>query len=202
MLVSSTFASEWVFVQEYEGVKLFKLKEQKDGIIPFKATFDSTYEQEKFVQLLVDYQMKKDWSPKLKEVKLHKQLNKRSYVFSEYYSTPWPFYDREFLLTGEIIKNGDVVHFKASQFNDSSYADDSHVVANVQLLDVALKPIEKGTHIEFRFIGDMGGVIPSWVSNIIQKKWPVRFIQAMERTLSLNKQKVSKEYKDYLDDIQ
>jgi hypothetical protein len=34
--------------------------------------------------------------------------------------------------------------------------------------------------VEFTFSGDLGGWIPDFVQEIIQKRWPVRFIQALQ----------------------
>ena len=60
-------------------------------------------------------------------------------------------------------------------------ADKEHLLANVKVMEVVIIPLcPDTTQIEFTFSGDLGGRIPTFVKDIIQKKWPIRFIQAMQ----------------------
>lgn len=200
LLSVTSFAnsSSWQYVADYEGVKLYSMDHGENGLLPFKATRLSKYSVDHFVKLLVDYEHKSQWAPKLKETKLHKELGDNKYIFSEFYSTPWPFYDREFLLQGNIFRKGKSVVFEGVQLEKNDLKDEEHVLANVRALVVTLTPQGNGTFIEFEFIGDMGGVIPHFVSNIIQKKWPVRFIQAMEKTIESGNIRETKAYNSFM----
>jgi hypothetical protein len=181
LFMSSAFSSEWKFVENYEGIKLFELENSSLESTPFKAVGFVKMPIQEVIKALLDVNQKSKWAPKLKEVKIHKKLGNNKFVFSEFYKTPWPYYDREFLLVGEIFNKEGKVYFKAKNLNDSSINEDNdHVAANVEILDFVLKEQDGGTHITFSFNGDMGGWIPSFVSRIIRKKWPVRFIQALE----------------------
>ncbi|EQC42937.1 hypothetical protein M899_0889 [Bacteriovorax sp. BSW11_IV] len=195
---SASLANNWQHVATYEGVELYSMEHNEQGLLPFKAVRESEFPIESFVKLLIDYEHKSKWAPKLKNVKLHKELGANKYIFSEYYTTPWPFYDREFLLQGEIKKVGSKVIFEGIEIPDDSFKDNDHVKANVRVLTVTLTPNKSGTHIEFEFIGDMGGAIPHFVSNIIQKKWPVRFIQAMEKTIKEGDVRNTKAYNSFV----
>lgn len=189
----NTFGQNWKFVKTYEGVKLFSLEQKENGLIPFKAIYQSDIHYKEFVKLLFDHSNKKNWAPKLKNLKLH-STKEKSFVFSEYYQTPWPFYDREFLLVGQVYRENGKVFFEAHNAKNKELAHRDHVLADVKELLVELEPINGKTKITFTFKGFMGGFIPKFVSNIIQKKWPVRFIQAMVKEIKENGTIESKEF--------
>jgi hypothetical protein len=180
-LIQFSYASNWEYVETYEGVKLYELKKSEQYATPFKAVGKVNAPLTDVVKALVDVDSKNKWAPKLKGVDLHEVLKANEFIFSEYYKTPWPYYDRQFLLKGTISKKGNKVYFKAQNLVDDSLEDDDHVLASVEILDFVLEEVDGSTMITFTFNGDMGGWIPSFVSRIIRKKWPVRFIQSLEK---------------------
>lgn len=183
LCLNSFAQSNWTEVFNKSGIKIYASK-KVDGLIPFKALGTINHPIEKVVELLNNYKIKNKWAPKLKEVVLHKMVKKDHYVFSEYYKTPWPAYDREFLLEGSLQKVGEKYIFDAKSSNEYQYANSDYVQADVKKLTLILSKIENNkTHISFEFFGDIKGWIPTWLVNIIQKKWPYRFIQAMDKQL-------------------
>lgn len=185
LFVGFTFnagAKDWVEVYQEDNITVKTIGEA-EGVMPFKAEAIIKHSLPKVVAALKDYQNKHRWSPKLKSVKLHSEKKKEeTYIFSEFYKTPWPASDREFLLEGSIknIKKG-VVSFEASSVDRPKLIDRDHVQAQVHKLNVLLEELDKGaTRITFEFYGDLGGWIPTWLMNVIQKKWPLRFIQGLD----------------------
>ena len=184
-IVVSLFAfnanAEWFEIYEEDNITIKTIKDA-EGVMPFKAEGEIKHSISKIVSALKDYQNKHQWSPKLKSVKMHDEKEqKETYIFSEYYKTPWPASDREFLLKGHIknIKPG-LVSFEASSVDIPNLMNNDHVQAQVHKLNVLLEKVsENVTRITFEFYGDLGGWIPTWLMNVIQKKWPLRFIQGL-----------------------
>lgn len=177
----SAQAKDWVEIYQEDSITIKTLKDV-EGVMPFKAEGVINHNIEKIVNTLKDHQKKHLWSPKLKNVNMHEEQKNDVYIFSEYYKTPWPASDREFLLRGNVkkIKDG-VVAFEASSVNLPKLMDSDHVQAQVHKLNVLLESVGKNaTRITFEFYGDLGGWIPTWLMNVIQKKWPLRFIQALD----------------------
>ena len=169
-------ASTWIKEFEKDNIKVFS-KASDQRIIPFKAIAVFDLSESRLLEVLRDYQSKNLWAPKLKSVEMHKELGKEKYIFSEYYKVPWPFYDRQFLLEGEIVEIKGGHRMSAKSINRPQLIDPSHVVASVQKIDVQLKALSaERTEVSFQFEGDMGGWIPGWVSQIIQKRWPYKFL--------------------------
>ncbi len=191
--------SRWLFVETIEGVDLFRARTEAQGLLPFKATAVLDVPYQNVVKALVDAEVKNTWAPKLKTSTLHRQLSPNQFEYSEYYTTPFPFYDREFLLLGSVEYQRDRILFSASNSANNHLADTDHLRANVAVLEFLIIPLSpQKTRVEFTFSGDMGGWIPSFVKTIIQKKWPVRFIQALNHHIKDEMVVASKRY-EHLD---
>lgn len=170
----------WIFVDQKDGIKLFKCEEKIDGLIPFKVKTILPFPHEKVVKVLINTEKKSLWAPKLKKTKMHQKLAFNSFIYSEYYSVPLPFYDREFFLQGTIKSDHDSIIFYAENPKIPHKPAENHVVVNIKKLEFKVTPLDNNrTHIDFTFIGDMGGLVPKFVVNIIQKRWPVKFIAAL-----------------------
>ena len=185
LLSSSLFASgkQWSPIHKEDGIEIFSLKsEAKSGVIPFKASGIIQAPLEKVVAVMKDDKKKPEWSPKLDKITMHKKLPNETYIFSEYYRTPWPATDREFLLKGTIKNIGkDQVDFSAKSI-DNNFKSKDYIQTEVYFLNVSLKRIAaQQTLVEFSFHGDMKGWMPTWLMNLIQKKWPLRFIQGLRK---------------------
>lgn len=175
-------AENWEYLTNYDGVDLYRSVEDDGTLLPFKAVAELEIPYEKIVMALVDAEHKDSWAPKLKSTQMHAGISSNSFEYSEYYETPWPFMDREFLLAGTVSYLKDQVVFSAANSKNIHLADQNHLRANIRLLEFAIIPLtETRTRVSFTFSGDLGGWIPSFVKTIIQKKWPVRFIQSLER---------------------
>lgn len=171
----------WEQIDTIDGVDLFRSLEESDTLLPFKATAKLNIPYQQIVMALVDAEHKNSWAPKLKFTTVHNEMSSNYFEYSEYYTTPWPFHDREFLLLGTVEYKKDRILFTAQNSPNKHLADTSHLLANVKVMEVALIPLSLDTtQVEFTFSGDLGGLIPTFVKNIIQKKWPIRFIQAMQ----------------------
>lgn len=171
----------WQYLKNDEGVALYRAETMVEGYLPFKAiaTVDATVEQ--IVMAMVDAEHKSQWAPKLKRSKVHTELSANQFEFSEYYTTPWPFWDREFLLVGTVNYHADRVIFSANNSQQKRHASDDHVLVDVAVLDFEIIPLDENrSRVTFTFSGEFGGWIPPFVKTIIQEKWPVRFIQALQ----------------------
>ncbi|MFK8139316.1 MAG: START domain-containing protein [Bdellovibrionales bacterium] len=172
--------SEWTEVLYEDDITVFN-KKTEGAILPFKAKGIVAADIETVLSILMDHKLKPQWAPKLKSVKIHKMLSEDEAIFSEYYKTPWPAIDREFLLKGSLVKLSQTkYHLLAKSYKDDSLKEKSHIQANVKVVSIIVDRISPTeTMLEFEFHGDMKGWMPVWLMNIIQKKWPLRFIQGL-----------------------
>ena len=176
---------EWEKFHQEQEIALYRAPKSAEGLIPFKAEATFKGNIEHFLMALLYYPDKPKWAPKLKKVVVHKRLGRNRFVFSEYYKTPWPATDREFLLEGNILVEGTkekrIYKLIAHNSKELSFARDGHIVCDVSLLNLTLESVSpEQTFIRFEFLGDMKGWMPTWLINIIQKKWPLRFLQGLK----------------------
>ena len=101
--ISKQDKNAWNQIGNEDNITIFS-KSASDGVLPFKAIGTINRNINTVLSVLKNHQKKHEWAPKLDKVTLHKQLSKTDYIFSEYYKTPWPASDREFLLQGKIKK--------------------------------------------------------------------------------------------------
>jgi hypothetical protein len=186
---------EWEKVDTIDGITLFRSLGDVQDNLPFKAEAELDIPYRFIVMALVDAEHKPDWAPKLKSTVLHAVVAPNTFEYSEYYETPWPFKDREFLLKGTVTYFKDRIVFNAQNSPHTYLANPNHLRADIENLTVEVMPLsENSTKIVIVFSGDMGGWIPPFVKTIIQKKWPVRFIQALKHHISSHKNLESQLY--------
>lgn len=175
----------WKVSSFEDGITLYT-KEAVDGLIPFKARANLKLPIDVVAEVLMDFDHKHKWSPKLKSVKVHEQIHEHQVLFSEYYKTPWPSVDREFLMRGQVQGIGtSEVTFSAHSVSEKSvitkYASDKHIQAEVFSLHLTLTKLgESATTIAFEFRGDLKGWMPNWLTNLIQERWPKLFIEGLD----------------------
>lgn len=196
-LSSSGVMGEWEPFHFEGGITLYKKEGRDDGLIPFRAVGEFEGELRSYLIALLDHSQKPLWAPKLKKVTVHLVLSPKEVIFSEYYRTPWPASDRQFLLKGTItVPEKGKVLFQAKNYGEKSFRDENHIVCDVRLLDLLLENVgPKKTRITFSFSGDMRGWMPDWLINIIQKKWPLRFLQGLQKQVQQTPKEDSEEYR-------
>jgi len=179
--VTSEAQAKWELIHNEEGIKIYSSGERANGVIPFKAVGKIQGPLDKVVEIMMNHEQKNQWSPKLDSVKIHQQLGPNDFIFSEFYRTPWPSTDREFLLKGNVKYLENKVIFSAKSI-DNELKNEDYIQTEVHRLELTLEKIaDNETAIEFSFHGDMKGWMPVWLMNLIQKKWPMRFIQGLQR---------------------
>lgn len=190
--------TEWTLVSTEDDIEVFGSKEKENGLIPFKAQTNLKYSIDDLLKVLLDYNSKPQWSPKLSKVKIHKIFSFKNILFSEFYKTPWPAKDREFLLEGHIKTSHNKVELVAKSIKNANYSNQSYVQADVHFLNLTLEKITTNhTKVSFEFLGDMKGWMPIWLMNLIQKKWPLRFLQGLQKQVQKKQLNESPLYRNY-----
>lgn len=194
--ITAANSKGWLQFHEENGIKLFRAHKEESGLIPFRAYGIFEGKIEDYLKVLLNHKEKPNWAPKLKEVKVHRRISSNQFIFSEYYKTPWPATDREFLLKGHVqfVAPGHI-RLVAENAQETELKRKDHILCNVLLLNLDLKKISSNkTAITFEFYGDMMGWMPIWLINIIQKKWPMRFLQGLSSYVKEGRAVVTKEY--------
>jgi hypothetical protein len=170
----------WVFLVEEEGIRVFKGPADDEGTLPFRATATFDVPIVRLAQVFVDAQRKPEWSPKLSAVRIFERVSLTEYVFQERYDPPWPADDRLFNVRGWVTSEGPGhIQFTAVDADDPSMDADDAITSDVHYSSLALRTTSEGTEVEFVFLGHLGGWIPDWLNNMLQRVWPRNFLLGM-----------------------
>lgn len=182
---------KWKLHSDDEGIKIYTpLKyEHKSGLVPIK--FKTTIKENiaKVVTVLADNVRKTQWLPYLQKSKtIHEYSNSDAVVYYRY-GSPWPFSPRDFLIRSIAEFNSktkklwvemkSIKKFKGVEKSDDYVRGFSHDgYAQVSYIDT------NTTEIEMAFLNEFGGMIPTFVINIVQKKWPYEFMQNFRKQIA------------------
>lgn len=192
-IIPSQFQNlQWEVVTEKNNVKVYSPIKFKhaSGIVPVKFEGIVKHHISKVLSVMADDSRKYEWVPRAKQIIKLEEINSADFTSYYRYDSPWPFSDRDF-----IIKN-------------EGYFDESSLTVSVKLYSVdhpkdparnhnetvrgtsyggyvIISPLSyESTKIEMTLMNDFGGNIPTWIINIVQKKWPYSFIRNLRKQLS------------------
>ncbi len=179
----AVLAENWEKFHSEDGIDLYRAPKAKSGIIPFKAEAIVNGSVEAYLKHLLDVKGRLEWAPKLDRITIHKKIGPNHFIYSEFYKTPWPATDRQFLLEGKVIfKSPQHILLKGSNSDLLKYKSSNHILCDVNFLNFELVQLKNNkTRLTFSFLGDMKGWMPNWLINLIQRKWPMRFIQEIRK---------------------
>jgi hypothetical protein len=181
---------QWKIHTNKEKIEVYLPKDYKhpSGLVPvrFKATID--YPLSKVLSVLADNSRKMEWIPKLEEAKMIEEISETDVIVYYRYSTPWPFSGRDFLIksTAEFNSQTKVlkVLMKSVPEHKNLKSNDNYVrgISHDGYTILRYKD-KRTTEIEMAFLNEFGGFIPNFVINLVQKKWPYKFMGNLRRQL-------------------
>ena len=179
----------WKEISNKDGISIFKPVDYKhsSGIVPirFKAKINENIS--KVLSVLSDNSRKVEWLPNAKEVKVLEQESVASATVYYRYDAPWPFNDRDFIVQnkGVLDEKNLRVYVELKSIEHSMDPKDSSRVRGIAYDGYSIiEPDGKGsTIVEIAFLNDFGGMIPKWIINLVQRKWPYKFMKQLRSQL-------------------
>ena len=193
---------EWRVASNKRGVKIFKAKKHKSGLVPIKVETILPYPPSRVLAVIADTDRKKEWVPDLRFVRSidgNDEYDKTEYSI---YNSPWPFTDRSFLVRiKSIINKKDKSLFIKlnSVLSEKAPINPKLVRGHTYNGDVILRNDGKGNaYFQVMFLTDFKGNITNWIVNMVQQGWPKKMIKKLKRQIEREDITVPKHYK-YLD---
>lgn len=181
---------KWEKHSNKDGITVFRPTNfsHKSGVIPLKFIATIDFEVAKVLTVLADNTRKKEWLPNVVEISEIERKGKANRTVYYHYDFPWPFSDRDF-----IIKTVGVYDTKTKMISvdlrSTEHPKAPKKKGNVRGLTYdgysLIKPLSANqTRIEMAFISDFGGMMPTFIINAVQSKWPYNFMKRLSRQLS------------------
>ncbi|SMF59594.1 START domain-containing protein [Pseudobacteriovorax antillogorgiicola] len=185
LLTFPAFGKGWEKVDRDDGVDVFRKEIPGSSLVAFKGVKVMNQPITKVSQVLLDKNGKSrlEWVDMVIDFKFLEQGKYKAIAYSSY-KVPWPLLNRDYVTQFDLkidnIANQVIVSLKSVEHPDAP--ETIGVRANLIDSRYVLTPLPNGkTRVSVEIQTDPMGYIPSWLVNLIQKSWPSKTLNAMEK---------------------
>lgn len=204
-IISSVLAEEaeyyfdWKLESDETGLVVYTAEQSRTGLVPIRFITVLDFPPSKVLTILADTDRRAEWMPNLIEASIVDRIGVDQKIELLRYHFPWPFLDRTFLIDtlNTYDFNDRLIVFKTRSVSLPEIPETGkYVRAETVIGTMVVNPRESGrkTYLEAIYLTDMKGVIPKWLINQIQKKWPRKLINALNQQLSRQDIRVQKRW--------
>ncbi len=192
----------WKLKEEKDQIKIFSApRHDETGIVPIKANTVINDSLPRILSVLAETSRKKEWIPSLLDAYTVEKISKYERVEYTLYDSPWPFYDRAFVIStkGKYNEEDNTIFIDISSTEHKKVPlDPNHVRGNTYIGSIYMKGLaSKETFFEITLLTDFKGNIPTWIINLVQKKWPYKFFTNIKAQLAKDDIKIWPEFQSY-----
>lgn len=173
----SASAQGWKSLGDIDGVNVWKKEVEGSGLLAFRGEVTADVSIGQLMAVFTNHKRRKDWVAKHRD---NKQLEQGP-GFQEYwisFKAPFPVSDRDYVLRAEGFPDPDARVFtvKIKSVNRKD-APENDCCVRAQLNGTyyrfeALRGPTPRVKMTVEVHTDPKGMLPNWVVNMIQKKWP------------------------------
>lgn len=168
----------WEFLNETDGVKVYRKSYPDSAVkgVGGEAVIDAPLS--KLLWVLMDHAHKKEWIDRFREARTVEEISPLVHIQYAAFSMPFPVSDRDFVYRYEFKVdpelNGVVVDVKSVQNEKEPVSKDGTVRGEIVAGKYILIPEGDKTLVKAEYLADPKGSLPTWVVNLVQKKWPLK----------------------------
>ncbi len=193
---------EWKLKEEKDGIKVFSAPQHKEsGVIPIKANTLIHYSLPRILSVLATTERKKEWIPNLMEAYTVEKKSKYERVEYTLYDSPWPFDDRAFVIStkGRYNEKDQTIFIDIeSMEHEKVPLNPDHVRGKTYIGSIFMRGVnQEETFFEITLLTDFKGNIPTWIINMVQKKWPYKMFKNIKTQLAKDDIQIWPEFQNY-----
>jgi len=147
------------------------------------------------------------WTPAVRKKVTIKNISDLEAITYTLNVMPWPLWDREIVLHNILkLDKKKKLLFVQSTSVHKDYPNypktKGTILADIRYSNMGFRPLSANeTFIELTALIDPKGSIPSWMVNFYQKKWPIKFLRAIEKRANLYKPPVLPGIQKLIDEL-
>ena len=187
--------ANWKLVKNKDGIKVFIARSSRSDIVKAKSSIDIRFSISKVQSVLDNIEKRHEWIPYLKKSSIIKNESENENLEYSLFSAPWPASDRDFVYRLQMISNTKNKRVYKMQSDVSDLKPENNDVVRAILFEsiYTLTAINKNTtRVNLTFHADLGGWLPNWVSNMVQKALPYKTLKNLKYELIKQENKTVK----------
>jgi len=178
----------WKEISNKDGVKVSTAEVSGSKVKGFRGETIIGDSLERILFVLMDDEHHKEWVKRLKFSRALEQITKYEAVMYQEIEMPWPLKNRDFVFWGKIERPEDkklVLKMKSVEHKDAPKTVGIRgLLLQSQYVLTSLDKFK--TKVEVEILTDPKGLIPKWLVNMIQARWPYKTFKAIEKQLKKN----------------
>lgn len=185
-IASNVFALDksWEQIDDSDGIKVWRKDIPNSPVKAFRGETIIDSSVSKIAWVLADNKHRKDWVDRLEKViGLEKKSADKAVVYQSF-DLPFPISDRDMIIQGTFVidNKNQKVYLNLKSVEHSKAPETIGVRAKLHHSKYVLTPIDGGkrTKVEVEILTDPKGLLPKWLVNIIQKKWPYKTLTGLK----------------------
>ena len=179
----------WQDVGVDRGVHVMRKQVKGSGLLAFRGEIEENIAMDMLIATFTDPNQRKFWVDKYEN---HVTI-KKTPIMEKYwirFDLPWPVSDRDYVLESKanIDKDKGVIEVRIQSITHPKYPVDCCVRAQAKRTYYRFTALSRTrTRLEVEVHTDPKGLLPNWLVNAIQKKWPSKTLSGLIRQARKNK---------------
>jgi hypothetical protein len=189
-LVANAFALDksWEQIDDSDGIKVWRKDIEGSPVKAFRGEITLDASVSKISWVLADNKHRKDWVDRLETVVgLEKKSADKAVVYQSF-DLPFPISDRDMVIQGSFVidNKAQKVYLNLKSVEHPKAPETVGVRAQLHHSKYVLTPVNGGkqTKVEVEILTDPKGLLPKWLVNIIQKKWPYKTLMGLKNQVN------------------
>lgn len=173
----------WEFMEDKEGIKTYRKSYANSPVkgVGGEAEIDAPIG--KILWVLMDHAHKDQWIDKFKDARTLEEMSPLKHIQIAAFDMPFPVSDREFVYSYDFrvdeAINGVVVDVKSIEYPKAPAVKEGSVRGEIVDGRYILIPHGDKTFVQAEYQADPKGSLPTWIVNMVQKKWPYKTLAAL-----------------------
>lgn len=159
---------DWELKKNDDGIKVYTALQEGSDVARFKLVtqFNTTIPQ--LMSILLDASSATKWMTNVAECKT--LSNENTHDFTHYVlEMPWPFSNRDMILKRQVVYSSDSSQATLELTSSPTYTSNKEDLVRMQIAEGSWKLTAQENNsvsVEYSFLGDPAGNIPTWVVNM------------------------------------
>lgn len=197
----------WKKVSNDDGVLTFSERSPRTNVVAFRGEMRIPSSLKRVAAVLSDPTIRKEWVDALLETRTVELVSSMERLEYNHTQVPWPFHDRDFLYRVKVKVNPEPAAMLITIASEQDAREpplDGIVRGQILHAFYYMKEvpgIQPLTDVVIEMAVDPKGVIPLWMVNLTQKRWPHHTLLALKKRAVGPDLVVPKDIQDYFNPI-